>query len=353
MDLNQAKAFVLEELNEIDPEQLEYLCEEVIREVEEPESLEVTPFRRDKGIDIRGSTGHTIFRGDFGVQVKQTDSRVGSPTVQRFGGALDVDGAGFGVFITTSEFTKPARADVNETDEFAIELISGPRLAEIMVDHELGVVRQSNENEVYAEEYDFWGKFEVDEDLIRSGMVPQADSLDVLQQTVIGVSKGHQFKPEIAKWLTERFEKDYSPRQGDYYAIAAHALGLLARDTGEYEVHGTEREVRKWELSPGGREYVHLCQDDPDESWKYLYGQIQELEIMRIVIETIENEIAIVESEIGNLIRENTAVSGSTADRRAKTLGKWLDQTDLPIKRMEGGNQIKYAHQPGLDYDFS
>ena len=236
MEFNKAKEYVLEELNKTDPEQLEYLCEAVIQNVEDPESLEVTPFRHDKGIDIRGKTGDTIYNGNFGVQVKQTNTSVGAPIIQQFAGALDVDGANFGTFITTSDFTKPARRDVRETDEISIHLISGPRLAEIMVENEMGVVRQSEKDQTFAKEYDFWSQFAADEDLISSKMIPQADDLDVLHLAIIGVSNGYQFKPELAEWLTEQTDEDWSRRQADYYAIAAHALGLLNNDSGEYNV---------------------------------------------------------------------------------------------------------------------
>lgn len=353
MDFNEAKQYVLEELNDTDPEQLEYLCEAVIREVESPELLEVTPYLHDKGIDIRGKTGGTVYNGNFGVQVKQTSSSVGAPVVQQFSGALDVDGANFGTFITTSDFTKPARRDVRETDEISIQLISGPRLAEIMVENEMGVVKQSEEEQTFAKEYDFWSQFTVDEDLIPSKMVPQADDLDVLHLAVVGIYNGHQFKPELADWLIEQTDTDWSPRQADYYAIAAHALGLLDTETGEYDIRGTPREVRKWVLTDVGQEYISKYQTSRDEADKYLYSLIDELEIMQLVTERVEEDIAIFQSELIDIIRENTAVSGSTAKRRATTLGKWIAQTDSKIKRMDKGGNIKYASQATFGEEFS
>ena len=353
MDFNEAKEYVLEELNDTDPEQLEYLCEEVIRETEQPDYLEVTPFRHDKGIDIRGRTGGTIYEGNFGVQVKQSESRIGGPDIQKFAGALDVDGANFGTFITTSDFTKPARNDVRTTDEISIQLISGTRLAEIMVENEMGVVRQSEEDQTFAKEYDFWGQFTIDEDLIPSKMVPQADDLDVLYHTVMGVHHGHQFKPELADWLTEQTDDEWTRRQADYYAIAAHAVGLLAAESGEYEVRGASQEVRKWALTSEGREYVSKYEENPDEAASYLYELIDELEIMQLVKDRIKEEMAVVQSEIVNIIREETAVSGSTAKRRATTIGMWIAQTDGPIKRMEKSGNIKYASQATFDDSFN
>lgn len=353
MEYNEAIEYILEELNDTDPEQLEYLCEAVIREVEKPDQLEVTPYLHDKGIDIRGKTGRTMYDGNFGVQVKQTSSSVGAPTVKRFAGALDVDGANFGTFITTSDFTKPARKDVRETDEWSIQLISGPRLAEIMVENEMGVIKQSEEENTFAKEFDFWSQFTIDEDLIPSKMVPQADNLDVLHLAVVGINNGHQFKPELAAWLTEQTDDDYSRRQADYYAIAAHALGLLETETGKYDIRGTPREVRKWVLTDVGQEYISKYQNSHEEADEYLYSLISELEIMQLVTERVEEDIAIFQSELVDIIKENTAVSGSTAKRRATTIGKWIAQTDSPIKRMEKGSSIKYASQATFGEDFS
>lgn len=352
MDLNEAKEHVLEELNSTDPEQLEYLCEEVIKKVEDPEYLQVTPFRHDGGIDIRGRIGQNLYRGDFGVQVKQSNSTIGAPEVREFAGALDVDGASFGTFITTSEFTKPARLDVEETDEFSIQLISGPRLAEIMVENEIGVVQQSEEDITFAENYDFWSQFAIDESLISSKMVPQADDLEVLHYAVTGVHNGHHFKPELAEWLTEQTEQDWSRRQADYYAMAAHAVGLLDIETGQYQIRGTEQSIRKWVLSQKGEEYISAYHDDPDGADIYLYDLIDDLEIMELVIAKVTDEIAIFQDQIADLIREYTRVSGDTADRRARTIGRWIEQKDGTIKRMKRGSQIKYVSQATLGDDF-
>jgi len=348
MEFNEAKQYVLEELNETDPEQLEYLCEAVIREVEDPEYLEVTPYLHDKGIDIRGKTGGTVYNGDFGVQVKQTNSSVGAPVVQQFSGALDVDGANFGTFITTSDFTKPARRDIRETDEISIQLISGTRLAEIMIENEMGVVKQSDKEQTFAKEYDFWSQFTIDEDLIPSSMVPQADDLNILHLTILGIHNGNQFKPELADWLTEQTDEKWTRRQADYYAIAAHALGLLDTESGEYEVRGTPRTVRKWVLSDEGHEYISRFSNSRNEANKYLYSLIEELEIMQLVTERVKEDIAILQSELVDIVKENTAVSGSTAKRRARTIGEWISQTDSAIKKMEKGGSKKYASQATL-----
>lgn len=72
------------------------------------------------------------------IQAKRWDSPVGSKTVREFLGALDQAGAKKGVLITTSTFTKDAKAPLGKTDK-KVSLIDGQMLAELMIDHDLGV----------------------------------------------------------------------------------------------------------------------------------------------------------------------------------------------------------------------
>ena len=72
------------------------------------------------------------------MQAKRWDAPVGSKTVREFLGALDQAGAKKGVLITTSTFTKDAKAPLGKTDK-KVSLIDGQMLAEFMIDHDLGV----------------------------------------------------------------------------------------------------------------------------------------------------------------------------------------------------------------------
>ncbi|MFA6544570.1 MAG: restriction endonuclease [Limisphaerales bacterium] len=72
------------------------------------------------------------------MQAKRWDTPVGSKTVREFLGALDQAGAKKGVLITTSTFTKDAKAPLGKTDK-KVSLIDGQMLAELMIDHDLGV----------------------------------------------------------------------------------------------------------------------------------------------------------------------------------------------------------------------
>lgn len=77
------------------------------------------------------------------IQAKRRDSAtVGRPDVQQFAGALQGQGAHKGIFITTSRFTHEAK-DYAQRIGSKIVLIDGEQLAELMIDHDVGVATVS------------------------------------------------------------------------------------------------------------------------------------------------------------------------------------------------------------------
>jgi restriction system protein len=72
------------------------------------------------------------------VQAKRWEATVGRPEIQKFSGALQGQRANKGVFITTSDFSRDAveYAGVITTK---IVLVDGVRLANLMIDHNVGV----------------------------------------------------------------------------------------------------------------------------------------------------------------------------------------------------------------------
>lgn len=71
------------------------------------------------------------------VQAKRWQQAVGRPDVQAFYGALAGQRARKGVFITTSTFSAQAVDFANSVE--SVVLVDGARLAELMIDHEVGV----------------------------------------------------------------------------------------------------------------------------------------------------------------------------------------------------------------------
>ncbi len=72
------------------------------------------------------------------IQAKRWQGTVGRPEIQKFAGALPGQQAKKGIFITTSNFTSDAANYVRNLDSKII-LIDGQRLAELMVEYNVGI----------------------------------------------------------------------------------------------------------------------------------------------------------------------------------------------------------------------
>jgi len=73
------------------------------------------------------------------IQAKRySDKTVGRPEVQGFAGALQGKKARKGIFITTTKFTADAKSYV-ESLPTTIVLIDGVQLAQLMIEHGVGV----------------------------------------------------------------------------------------------------------------------------------------------------------------------------------------------------------------------
>lgn len=91
------------------------------------------------------------------LQAKRWENVVGRPEIQKFAGALLGKKASKGVFITTSYFSKDAEEYTKSLDK-KIVLIDGEKLADLMIEHNIGVnVHKTIEikkidNDYFAEE---------------------------------------------------------------------------------------------------------------------------------------------------------------------------------------------------------
>lgn len=72
------------------------------------------------------------------LQAKRWEGLVGRPEIMKFVGALAGQRATKGVFITTSWYTQEAK-DYASSSQYKVVLIDGARLAELMIEHDLGV----------------------------------------------------------------------------------------------------------------------------------------------------------------------------------------------------------------------
>ncbi len=72
------------------------------------------------------------------IQAKRWEGTVGRPTVQEFAGSLEGHRARKGVLMTTSRFSQDAKDYVGRIEK-KIVLIDGEQLAQLMIDHGIGV----------------------------------------------------------------------------------------------------------------------------------------------------------------------------------------------------------------------
>lgn len=75
------------------------------------------------------------------IQTKryQLNNNIGREKIQAFQGALAGIGARKGVFITTSNFTQQAQTYVERLRDSKVILINGQKLAQLMIEHDVGV----------------------------------------------------------------------------------------------------------------------------------------------------------------------------------------------------------------------
>jgi restriction system protein len=91
------------------------------------------------------------------VQAKKWANSVGRPEIQKFAGALQGQRARKGIFITTSTFTQGAREYVLKI-ESKIILIDGEELANLMIEHGVGVTTSATYEVKKVEETYFSGE---------------------------------------------------------------------------------------------------------------------------------------------------------------------------------------------------
>jgi len=90
------------------------------------------------------------------LQAKRWDSPVGRPVVQAFTGSLEGQRAQKGVLIATSQFTQEAKEYVERIGKKVV-LIDGDRLADLMIDHGIGVT-EVTKYEVKKLDLDYFGE---------------------------------------------------------------------------------------------------------------------------------------------------------------------------------------------------
>jgi hypothetical protein len=137
--------------------------------------------------------------------------------------------------------------------------------------------------------------------------IPQADDLSKVQRLVFAVDRGCTDSESLA----EHFE--FERRQANYYEAASELLGLVTC--------GDE-----FELTDLGREFTSLRTDERN---KLLLKRVLSLPVTNKTFQEAVSRMGgeephVSREEIRDMIMENTDLSKPTANRRARTIEKWL-----------------------------
>ena len=128
---------VLSVLGKMPPDAFERLCQRLLRESGFVK-VEVTGRSGDGGIDGNGVLRVRLVSFQVLFQSKRWQSPVGSSVVRDFRGAM-VGRADKGLIITTSTFTKDARAEATRDGAPAIDLVDGEELCRLLKETRIGV----------------------------------------------------------------------------------------------------------------------------------------------------------------------------------------------------------------------
>ncbi|BET68424.1 restriction endonuclease [Opitutales bacterium ASA1] len=138
---NSLRADLLEQLHAVDPFRFEQIVLDLLNAMgyggSREEAARVTKRSNDEGID--GVINEDRLGLDVVyVQAKRWQGLVGRKEIQSFVGALAGKQATKGIFITTSGFTGNAVEYAGLVSQKVV-LIDGPRLADLMIEHNIGV----------------------------------------------------------------------------------------------------------------------------------------------------------------------------------------------------------------------
>jgi len=139
----EVKKKLLIHLMTLNPAQFEELVAQLLAEMGF-ESIEVTKYSGDAGIDVRGTLQISdVIRIKMAVQVKRWKNNIQSPTVQQVRGSLGVHEQG--LIITTSDFSKGAIEEANKADKTPVALMNGEQLVTLLMEYSIGVKRVSHD----------------------------------------------------------------------------------------------------------------------------------------------------------------------------------------------------------------
>jgi restriction system protein len=159
---NELISELLENIVKMDPSDFETLVLKLLAALGygggNLQSMQGVPRGPDGGIDGRINEDH-LGLDQIYIQAKRyTENSIGRPTVQSFIGAMTGGGCRKGVFVTSSTFTAEAKSYANDLRDMKLVLIDGKKLAELMIQHEVGVQVKSTYR-ISKVDHDFFESF--------------------------------------------------------------------------------------------------------------------------------------------------------------------------------------------------
>jgi restriction system protein len=152
--LGHVESDILERLHGIDAGDFEGIIAELLEKLgygsREDGTIRVTGRSGDRGIDGECAMDRL---GTYKVmfQAKRWTNTVTPDDVRGFIGALNVKRVEQGIFVTTSDFTRQAREEAQQSGK--VKLIDGKELARLMVEAGLGVTKKPLDLPVVDEDY--------------------------------------------------------------------------------------------------------------------------------------------------------------------------------------------------------
>jgi len=144
-EYNQKQKRILKEkLSKIDPYQFEHLVKNLLEQMGY-ENVIVTKQSGDQGVDVVGTVQIGISTITEVVQVKRHKTNIIRPIIDQLRGALPYHKAIRGTIITTGNFSRGCDEAAFYPGAAPITLIDGDRLLDLLINHQIGILRRPSD----------------------------------------------------------------------------------------------------------------------------------------------------------------------------------------------------------------
>ncbi|GAB4155133.1 MAG: hypothetical protein Fur0021_22270 [Candidatus Promineifilaceae bacterium] len=240
--INQSTRQQLQQLLQNMPaDRFEALIEELLLALGfEEDSVKVTSYHGDGGIDVRGMlNAGGITRINAAVQVKRWKKNIQAPTVQGVRGSLTTHEQG--IIITSSDFSKGAQQEANAIGKTPISLVNGQALLDLLIAYGIGVNKE--QHTVLSLDEEWWGEL-IGESSAAATEVAEAPAVYLAFPITVRASKDPHISAEL---LNAQGLMSYAGQQYKSPSGAAKAASGWKSVNGWTFWHYQEPETGGWE----------------------------------------------------------------------------------------------------------